>query len=109
LKRPLCLWRLALAGCWVANVAGHPKAKSQQQIRGHLMQPLQGLRRPGVAATPDAATVHCGCLKALFADLTRGFGNSRHDPISRLRGEAWTDSLERELNSEMAIRRGLNI
>jgi hypothetical protein len=84
------------------------------------MQPLQGLRRPGVAATSDAATVHCGCLKAgyralsgrlkaLFADLTRGLGNSRHDPISRLRGEAWTDSLERELNNEMAIRRGLNI
>jgi hypothetical protein len=74
------------------------------------MQPLQGLRRPGVAATFDAGyRALSGHLKALFADLTRGFGNSRHDPVSRLRGETWTDSLERELNNEMAIRRGLNI
>jgi len=74
------------------------------------MQPLQGLRRPGVAATSDAGyRALSGCLRALFADLTRGFGNSRHDLISRLRGEAWTDSLERELNNKMAIRRGLNI
>jgi hypothetical protein len=74
------------------------------------MQPLQGLRRPGVAVAFDAGyRPMSGRLKALFADLTRGFGNSRHDPISRLRGEVWTDSLERELNNEMAIRRGLNI
>jgi hypothetical protein len=74
------------------------------------MHPLQGLRRPGVAATSDAGyRALSGCLRALFADLTRGFGNSRHYLISRLRGEAWTDSLERELNNEMAIRRGLNI
>jgi hypothetical protein len=72
------------------------------------MQPHKGLRRPGVATTSDTG-FHAlsGRLKALFADLTRDFGNSRHDPISRLRGEAWTDSLERELNDELAIRRGL--
>jgi len=71
------------------------------------MQPHQGLRRPGVAATSRMG-IHAlsGRLKALFTDLTRGFGNSRHDPISRLRGEAWTDSLERELNDEIAIRGG---
>ena len=74
------------------------------------MQPLQGLRRPDVMATSDAGCrALSGRLKALFAELTRGFGNSRHDPISRLCGEAWTDSLERELNDEMAMCRGLNI
>jgi len=74
------------------------------------MRLLHALRQPGIATTPQAGSrVLSVRFKTFFADLMRGFGNPRHDPISRLRGEAWTDSLERELNNEMAIRRGLNI
>jgi len=74
------------------------------------MRLLQTLPRPGIDTT-----AHVGRpprfirFKAVLASLTRGFGNPRQDPISRLDGEAWTDSLERDLNNEMSIRRGLNI
>jgi hypothetical protein len=48
-------------------------------------------------------------VKALFADLRRGLSQPQRDLGSCLGGQAWTDSLERELNNDIAIRRHLRI
>jgi hypothetical protein len=74
------------------------------------MRLLQALPQSGIATISHTNfRRRFNRFTGALASLTRAFGNPRLDPISRLEGEAWTDSLERDLNNEMSVRRGLNI
>ncbi len=48
-------------------------------------------------------------VKALFAALVYGFTHAEHDVGTRLGGHAWTDSLEREVNNDIAMCRRLRL
>ena len=74
------------------------------------MQTLQTqpLRQPKFATKSDLGrTSIAHCVRAFFAAIIERFSHAEHDVSTRLGGHAWTDSLEREINNDVAMCRRL--
>jgi hypothetical protein len=71
------------------------------------MRLLQALRPSEFAAPVDGSLTALGRFKAQIIGLLRGRKYASDQLESPIEGQTWTDSLEREFNSEAAIYRRL--